>query len=107
LAAFVWGALILDSFVSGSAVSLPARGLGFHSMLSVPAMAMFAPTLVVLQTTTISIQNPVVMFGKLEITFGKNSVAGGRRIPGKAEIFFENLLRGTPDFYLRTVAFKG
>ncbi len=52
------------------------------------------------------IAETVIMLGMLKVVYSGNTVAGGRRVPGKGEIFLGHLTRGTPHLHVGTIAVK-
>ena len=61
-------------------------------------------TLLILLIGQVGTQNPEIVFRMLKKGFGQYPVAGALRIAGKNQIFVENLLRRSPDFYFGPVA---
>jgi hypothetical protein len=53
------------------------------------------------------VHNPKIMLGMLVKVLRGNSIANRRRLARKGNVTFEDLIRGTSDFDVRTVTIKG
>ena len=53
-----------------------------------------------------SVHYPIVMLGMLVEVLCRDAVATGRRLPRKGDVAFENLMRRTSDFDVRTVTIE-
>jgi hypothetical protein len=54
-----------------------------------------------------SVHNPKIMLGMLIKVLCSHSIATRRRLPREGNVTFEDLMRGTTDFDVRTVTIEG
>jgi hypothetical protein len=54
-----------------------------------------------------SVHNPKIMLGMLVKVLCGDSIAARRRLPREGNVTFKDLMKGAPDFDIRTVTIEG